>query len=59
MRVGSALAILTMAGAPYAHRAIDVWPNDGGEPTVALQLLVHACAAYLLWHAAGRRPLER
>lgn len=56
--LGALLAIPTMAVAAYAHLAIDIWPNSGGEPPLALPLSVLACAAYVLWRGAGRWSLD-
>ena len=58
-RLGALLAIPAMAVAVYAHIAIDVWPNAGGEPPIALPLVVLACAAYVLVRGAGAWSLDR
>jgi uncharacterized membrane protein YphA (DoxX/SURF4 family) len=52
-RLGSLIAIPTMVVAVYAHVAIDVWPNPGGEPPVALPIIVMAGAVYVLLRGAG------
>ena len=57
-RLGALLAIPTMAVAAYSHLAIDVWPNAGGEPPLALPLAVLACAVYVLWRGAGRWSVD-
>jgi putative oxidoreductase len=57
-RLGSVLAIPTMAVATYAHLAIDIWPNPN-EPPIALPLIVIACAAYILWRGAGSWSVDR
>lgn len=57
--LGALLAVATMAAAVYAHLAIDVWPNEAGEPPLALPLLVLAGAAYVLWRGAGAWSLDR
>jgi uncharacterized membrane protein YphA (DoxX/SURF4 family) len=57
-RAGALLAIATMAVAAYAHVAVDVWPNAGGEPPLALPLVVLACAAYVLSRGPGRWSID-
>jgi putative oxidoreductase len=52
-RIGALLAIVTMVAAAYAHFAIEHWPNAGGEPPLALPLIVMVCAAWVLWRGAG------
>ena len=58
VRLGALLAIPVIAVAVYAHLAIDAWPNGGGEPPLALPLVVMACAAYVIWRGAGRWSLD-
>jgi uncharacterized membrane protein YphA (DoxX/SURF4 family) len=59
-RVGALLALPVMAGAVYAHIAIDSWPNGAdNEPPIVLPLAVMVCALYVLWRGAGRWSLDR
>jgi uncharacterized membrane protein YphA (DoxX/SURF4 family) len=57
-RLGALLAIPTMLVAAYAHLAIDAWPNPGGEPPLAVPLIVMICAAWVLRHGAGRVSVD-
>lgn len=58
-RAGAVLAVVTMLAALYAHAAIDVWPNGAeDEPPLALPVIVLVCAAYVLWHGAGRWSVD-
>ncbi len=52
-RVGAALALPAMAVAAYAHVAIEEWPNAGGEPPLALPVIVALAAAVILARGAG------
>ena len=58
-RLAAVSALPVMAAAIYAHVVIDVWPNAGAEPPIALPAAVMACAAYVLWRGAGAWSLDR
>lgn len=58
-RLGALIAIPAMFVAVYAHLVIDAWPNAGGEPPIALPLVVIACAGYVLLRGAGAWSFDR
>lgn len=57
-RAGALRALPAMAVAAYTHLAISEWPNAGGEPPLALPLIVFAAAAYVLWRGGGRWSVD-